>query len=101
MDFEKESSENTSAEKHEVRRGSFKNLSLFFVRLSVCAIILIAIIFVKFNNQCRFDSFKSWYADKVYEEKYKPEEIKKTALNLLSKAKHKAAEYSEKINFYQ
>ena len=48
-----------------------------------------------------FDSFKSWYADKVCEEKYNPEEIKKTALNFLSKAKHKAAEYGEKTNFYQ
>ena len=101
MDFEKESSENTSAEKHEVRRGSFKNLSLFFVRLSVCAIILTAIMFVKFNNQCQFDSFKSWYADKVCEEKYSPEEIKKTALNILSKAKHKAIEYSKKVDFHR
>lgn len=101
MDFEKESSENTSAEKHEVHRGSFKNLSLFFVRLSVCAIILTAIMFVKFNNQCQFDSFKSWYTDKVYEEKYSPEEIKKTALNILSKAKHKAVEYSKKVDFHR
>ena len=57
--------------------------------------------FVKFNNQCRFDSFKSWYADKVCEEKYNPEEIKKTALNFLLKVKRKAAEYVEKTNFYR
>ncbi len=101
MDFEKESNENTSDKKHEVREIGFKNLSLFFVRLSVCVIILTVVMFVKFNNQCRFDSFKSWYADNVYEEKYNPEEIKKAALSFLSKAKHKAAEYVEKINFYR
>ena len=101
MDFEKESSENTSAEKHEVHRGSFKNLSLFFVRLSVCAIILTAIMFVKFNNQCRFDSFKSWYADKVCEEKYNPEEIKKTALNLQAADDKLISSLAERIYFFR
>ena len=64
-------------------------ISLLSVRIMVCLIIFGAVIFVKLNNPCMFESFRFWYQNNVCEEKFSIEETRAKAVDLFFTAKEK------------
>ncbi len=71
--------------------------SLFLVRVTVCVLILCAVIFVKFNNIILFENFKTWYNNNFLEEVYSASQIKEIIINFFSSAWQKLNNILEKV----
>lgn len=82
-------------------KSTLKILNLFLVRITVCLIILIGTIFLKFSNPYYFDNFKYYYNEYICEEKYNPKEIKSDLIEFLKLIKQKSLIYLKKFNITQ
>ena len=82
-------------------KSTLKNLNLFLVRITVCLVILIGTIFLKFSNPYYFDNFKYYYNEYICEEKYNPKKIKSDLIEFLKLIKQKSLIYLKKFNITQ
>lgn len=78
----------------ETRQGG----DILIVRIIVCVIILLGALFVRFNNQYIYDSFKCWYKENVLEERYSFEYIGESVKNICSPLKTNVLDFFSKPN---
>ena len=74
-------------EKVNKKFSSEKAISLFAVRLTVCLIFFVFVVFLKIQSPCKFDKLKFWYQENLLVEKYSIQEIKDYALNFVKQTK--------------
>ncbi len=86
-----------SEEKVKEKKPSH-TINLFYVRLTVCLVILGSIMFTKISYPCVFENFRFWYQNNVCEEKFSAEEIKQAACSLFFTVKEKVLNVISKPN---